>query len=187
MIEIHIRHAQASPHTGKLTGEGVRQAQLAGQYIRDSFPRTFEHGFHSSSSRAIQTAELLSLPSTTWHTRNELAEKQAGEGWDEVLGRARSVMQELDNAYTGMNRILVYHGDTMHAMRAQRENFLGMRFALLFEAPYKYFNNTQLIIYTDEAPHGYDKRPATWWVKSVCPWTDATFGHDWIEFDKNMT
>ncbi len=180
MIEIHLRHGQASTETGQLTGEGVQQAIIAGQYIRDEFPRIFEYGFHSPSNRTIKTAELLSLPGTNWSVNNNLTEKRANESWDQVITK------ELNSLYPRSNRILVYHGDAMHAMRAHRENFLGARFAYLFEAPYKYFNNTQLIVYTDETPEGQASEPGSWWVKSICPWANGKFGHDWIEIGKSL-
>jgi broad specificity phosphatase PhoE len=186
MIEIHIRHGQASAETGQLTSEGKQQAILAGQYIRNEFPRIFEHGFHSPSSRAVKTAELLSFTDTLWKVNKNLSEKRADESWDQVIDRVRMITRELDSTYTSTNRILVYHGDAMHAMRAQRENFLGARFARLFEAPHKYFNNTQLIVYTDETPKGRAAKPGVWWVKSVCPWADGKFGHDWIEIGESL-
>jgi broad specificity phosphatase PhoE len=186
MIEIHIRHGQASAETGQLTGEGEQQAIAAGQYIRDEFPRIFEYGFHSPSSRAVKTAELLSLPDTKWSPNESLSEKRADESWDQVIGRAQIITKELDNACSSSSRILVYHGDAMHAMRAHRENFVGPRFAQLFEVPYKYFNNTQLIVYADEMPEGRSAKPGTWWVKSVCPWAGGKFGHDWIEVGKSL-
>ena len=186
MIEIHIRHGQASAETGQLTGEGRQQAVIAGQYIRDEFPRIFEHGLHSPSSRALMTAELLSLPDTKWRADKNLTEKRANESWDRVIDRAQTIARELDSKYSGTNRILVYHGDTMHGMRAHRENFLGVRFSRLFEVPYKYFNNTQLIVYTDETPEGRDTKTGSWWVKSVCPWADGKFGHDWIEIEESL-
>ncbi len=186
MIEIHIRHGQASAETGRLTSEGERQAIIAGQYIRDEFPRIFEHGFHSPSSRAVRTAGLLSLPGIKWSVNKNLSEKQADENWDQVIDRTQIITKELDSVYPSANRILVYHGGAMHAMRAHRENFLGPRFVHLFEVPYKYFNNTQLIVYTDETPEGRAANPSTWWVKSVCPWADAKFGHDWVEVGKSL-
>lgn len=183
MIEIHIRHGQASPQSGQLTEEGRQQAALAGQYIQDNFPPVFNYGFHSPASRAAKTAELLALPQTRWNVNHNLSEKQAGESWDQVIGRARAITRELNALHPNASRVLVYHGDALHAMRAYRENFLGPRFTMLFEAPYKYFNNTQLIIYTDETPEGSIAGPGTWWVKSVCPWAGTKFGHDWIKVD----
>ena len=185
MIEIHLRHGQASPETGQLTDEGIRQAVIAGQYIRNEYPRGFGCSLHSPSSRAAKTAELLAVPNIDWKPDDRLIEKHSEESWAEVRVRCTKVAQEIDDTYAYDNRILVYHGEAMRAMRACCENFTGAHFWLLFEEPYKYFNNTQLIIYTDEPPDGQPAAPDTWWVKSICPWANGSFGHDWIEMRKN--
>lgn len=46
---------------------------------------------------------------------------------------------------------------------------------------YKYFNNCQLIIYTNENPENGQVNFGRLWVKSVCPWSEGQFGHDWLE------
>lgn len=187
MIEIHIRHGQASPVTGQLTPEGERQAVIAVKFIRAEFPDPFHVGFHSPSSRAADTAKLLALPNITWEVESGLAEKQLGENWNQMIDRIKSVDHNINAMRPQSNRVLVYHGDAMHAMRAWREGFMGPRFDRLFEEPYKYFNNAQLIIYTDEAPQGRSVLAGSWWVKSVCPWAEGKFGHDWVEFDSSKS
>jgi broad specificity phosphatase PhoE len=153
---------------------------LAGQYIRDEFPRQFKQCLHSPSSRAVQTARLLSLPGASWSTDENLSEKRPGESWEQLVRRMQATASMLAECGNDANRVLVYHGDAMHAMRAHREDF-GANLAALLEAPFKYFNHTQLIIYTDEPPEGQNTKPGGRWVKSVCPWSNGDFGHDWIE------
>jgi broad specificity phosphatase PhoE len=179
MVEIHIRHAQASPQTGRLTEEGENQAGIVGKYLRKEFDRPFKVALCSPSTRAAKTAELLRLPSLHWTTDKRLREL-SGEGWDEGIARIGEVCEELDIQHSDQNRILVYHGDAMHAARAYREKFMGNRLRLLFEAPYKYFNNGQLIIYSDEDPESGAIHDGKRWVKSVCPWAEGKFGHDWM-------
>lgn len=190
MVEIHIRHAEASGEFGwGLTPTGTEQAKLAGDYIRKYFSADFQLALHSGSRRAVQTAEELGFPDLVWVKDERLREAdwlgrpepQDFLQWKEMSGRVANVCEELDTRFPTQNRLIVSHGGTMRMVRVYRERLGEDKFSTLFQSPYKYFTNCQLIIYTDEDPATGNITPDSLWVKSVCPWDESgRFGHDWI-------
>jgi broad specificity phosphatase PhoE len=61
MIEVHIRHGEASAETGwGLTKEGRKQVGTAAAYLPSHFSEVFSIGIHSGSRRAAETARLVS-------------------------------------------------------------------------------------------------------------------------------
>lgn len=195
MIEIHIRHGQASAETGwSLTKEGKKQAEAAATYLRAHFPEAFSIGMHSGSRRAIETAQLLGLRDIEWIKDERLRETdwQGGpvsrefELWKDMYGRVSAVCRDLDAKYVNQNRIIVSHGGTMQMVRACREGLIDSRFHLLFEEPRKYFTNCQMIIYTNVNPMSWVIEPEKLWVKSVCPWDESRFGHEWMQISHQL-
>ena len=211
MIEVHIRHGQTSPETHwHLTEEGIEQARQAAEYLRRHFPGGFDLGIHSPSPRACETAELLGRKEFTWLADKRLKELDEGrkkgdevprdmhmadppwehfswrassdaESWGDQLARLTSLYQEVDQKYPNKDRIFVSHGGTLRITRMYREGFTAETFSQLFREPYKYFTNCQIIIYSDEDPATGLASPETRWVKSVCPWDEGKFGHDWLK------
>lgn len=190
MIEIHIRHGKASAETGwGLTEEGKKQAEAAASYLRLHFPQTFSVGIHSGSRRAVETAQLLNRGDIGWIKDERLREgdwrgepvPREFELWKDMYARVSAVCKEWDAQDTNQNRIIVSHGGTMQMVRAYREGYVNSQFHLLFEEPYKYFTNCQMVIYTNENPSDKSIDPKRLWVKSVCPWEMDRFGHDWMQ------
>ncbi|MDB5178589.1 MAG: phosphoglycerate mutase family domain containing protein [Patescibacteria group bacterium] len=189
MVEIHIRHGQASAETGwGLTKEGKRQAQAVAAYLQTHYPEAFTIGVHSGSRRAMETAQLLGLPDIEWANDARLREAdwqgnpepRKFEPWQEMYAQVAAACRDWDTQSAGKNRVVVSHGGTMRMVRAYREGLTGSRFHLLFEEPYKYFTNCQILIYTNESPKNGTIDPEKLWVKSVCPWDEGRFGHDWV-------
>lgn len=190
MVEIHVRHGQASGEFGwGLTPIGIQQAELVGDYIRKHFPMDFKVSMHSGSRRAVQTAEKLGLSNLSWIKEERLREADwAGKPepqdfmeWKKMYERVASVCEEVDKNFSNQNRIVVSHGGTLRMVRVYRENFDEEKFTALFQPPYKYFTNCQIIIYTNVDPATGKLTPNSLWVKSVCPWDETgRFGHDWL-------
>lgn len=190
MIEVHIRHGEASAETGwGLTEAGKRQAEAAAKYLHSHFPKVFNVGIHSGSRRAIETAQLLGLTDVEWVKDERLREGDWKGGpvpkeftlWKDMYARISTVYKDWIARDTSENRIVVSHGGTMQMVRAYREGLIDSKFYLLFEEPCKYFTNCQMIIYTNEDPDSKIVEPDKLWVKSVCPWDMGRFGHNWIE------
>jgi broad specificity phosphatase PhoE len=190
MIEIHIRHGAASAEAGwGLTEEGKRQAEAAASYLRLHFPQAFSVGIHSGSRRTVETARLLGLDDIEWVKDQRLREgdwkgepvPREFELWKDMYARVSEVCKDWDAQDTNQNRVVVSHGGTMQMVRAYREGFIDSRFESLFEKPYKYFTNCQIIIYTDENPGDRNIDSKNRWVKSMCPWEVNRFGHDWMQ------
>jgi len=192
MIEVHIRHGEASAETNwGVTEDGKRQAMTAAAYLRTHFPEGFTVGVHSGVRRAVETAELLGLSTISWRTDARLREAEWRGGiepqgvsfWQEAYDRVAAACEDLDN-YKEDNKVVVSHGGTLRMVRAYREGLVGQRHELLFQAPYKYFTNCQMIIYSDKDPETGVLEPQRLWVKSVCPWNEGQFGHDWLAVSK---
>jgi broad specificity phosphatase PhoE len=132
MIEIHLRHGEASPVTGSLTEAGETQANVAASYIKAHFPRALRIGIHSGSRRAVETAQLLELPRTAW-TKDErlreadwkgIPEPREFEPWAEMYDRVASSLKDWDARNADDDRIFVTHGGTLRMVRAYREGFI---------------------------------------------------------------
>lgn len=189
MIEIHMRHGEASTETGwGLTEEGQRQAATAAVYVQSHFSEAFSIGVHSGSRRAVETAQLLGLTGIEWAKDERLREvdwqgspaPREFEPWSDMYMRVSAACEDWDANYANQNRIIVSHGGTMHMVRAYREQLIDTKFHLLFEEPFKCFTNCQMIIYTDQNPKEQAIDMDGMWVKSVYPWDLSRFGHDWI-------
>lgn len=189
MIEIHVRHGEATAkYDWGLSSKGEDQARSASDYIHSHFPRKFLLGFHSGSRRAVETSQLLNFPLVAWTTDKRLREAdwqgqpepRKFSTWKEMYDRVASAYKEVDARHANEDRIYSTHGGTIKMARAFREGFTGSKFASLFEEPYKYFTNCQIIIYTNEDPTTGAIRNGRLWVKSVCPWDLDHFGHDWL-------
>jgi broad specificity phosphatase PhoE len=162
--------------------------QAAAKYLHSRFPEIFNAGIHSGSRRAVETAQLLGLTDIEWMKDGRLRDgdwdgptPREFELWTDMYARISTVCKDWDTQSINENRIVVSHGGTMHMVRAYREGFVGSKFHLLFEEPYKYFTNCQIIIYTNENPDSQVVEPDKLWVKSVCLWNLERFGHDWIQ------
>lgn len=188
MIEIHIRHGEASSSNGwGLTEDGKSQVEAAAAYLRSYFSVNKTIGIHSGSRRAMETAQLLGL-GVEWLEDSRLQEvdwkgvpePREFEPWLEMYTRVKAACKEWDANNGDSSRVIVSHGGTMKMIRAYREGLNGPRFSLLFEKPYKYFTNCQIIIYTNQNPYDEKSEAKDVWVKSVCPWNEK-FGHDWMQ------
>lgn len=190
MIEVHIRHGQASSESGwGLTEEGKRQAESAAAYLSAHFPEAFGIGIHSGSRRTMETAQLLGLAEIEWVKDVRLREAdwkgepepRKFEPWKEMYAQVAAACKDWDAQDGSKSRIVVTHGGTMRMVRTYREGLSGSQFPLSFEEPYKYFTNCQILIYTDENPGDQTIDSEKWWVRSVCPWEADRFGHDWMQ------
>lgn len=190
MIEVHIRHGQASAEMNwGLTEAGKQQARTAAKFLTKNFSQPFAIGIHSGSRRAEQTAHMLDLTLTAWSSDSRLREAdwkgnpepKEFEPWRPMYTRVAAVCKDLDHNLANKNRVVVTHGGTMRMVRAYREGLIDSRYSALFQEPYKYFTNCQMIIYTDENPKTKIIEQNKLWVKSVCPWNEKYSGHDWIE------
>ncbi len=190
MVEIHVRHGQASAETGwGLTAEGKRQAKAAAKYLQTHFQQDFRVGIHSELRRAVETAHSLALPGIEWSTDMRMTEvdwrghhepREFGP-WQGVYDRVAAACEDWDTNDTGSDRVVVSHGGTMRMVRAYREGLTGSRYPLMYEKPYKYFTNCQIVIYVKNVhPDTGAPDPGQLWVKSVCPWDEGQFGHDWM-------
>lgn len=188
MVEVHIRHGQASSKTSwSLTEEGRIQAEAAADYLRANFPHFSPLGVHSGSRRAVETAQILGLADLEWSKDERLREADwkgapepsSFEPWAEMYTRVAAACESWDAQ--GGDLVVVTHGGTMRMVRAYREDLSGERFQSLFNEPYKYFNNCQMIIYSNENPANQSVELEKLWVKSVCPWDMGRFGHDWMQ------
>lgn len=194
MVEVHIRHGQASAEARwGLTEEGNLQVRAAREYLNTNFARDFQVGMHSGSRRAVETAQLLGYANIDWLTDSRLREADWGgrgepqdfKEWEVMSQKVAAVCRELGERYAQQSRIISSHGGTLRMVRVAREGFEGARFLELFQEPYKYFTNCQLIIYSDENPNSGEIETGSLWVKSVCPWDPkGRFGHDWIKIEK---
>ena len=189
MIEVHIRHGEASAETGwGLTKEGRRQVGTAAAYLQSHFSEAFSIAIHSGSRRAAETAQLIGLTGIQWATDDRLREAdwqgnpvpREFEPWSDMYARVSKACKDWDVRYVNQNRLTVSRGGTIQMVRAYREQLIDTKFHLLFEEPFKYFTNCQMVIYTDQNPKGRTIKANGLWVKSVCPWDLSRFGHDWI-------
>jgi broad specificity phosphatase PhoE len=188
MVEIHVRHGQASAETNwGLTPEGRRQAEAAATYLRTHFPQALRVGTHSGLRRAKETAQILNadiawtedarLVEADWQGRPEPREFTP---WRGMFDRVAAACADLGTLDAENDRIVVSHGGTLRMVRAYHEGLVGSRYSRMYEEPYKYFNNCQIIIYSDTHPDTGITEQGSLWVKSVCPWDEGRFGHDWM-------
>jgi NAD+ kinase len=63
----------------RLSDLGIKQAKLAGDWIRGNLSNRFDRYYTSEYVRAMETAALLNLPDATWYTEFLLRERDWGE------------------------------------------------------------------------------------------------------------
>lgn len=189
MVEVHVRHGQASAEAHwSLTAEGRRQAGAAAAYLKEHFPGGFDATIHSGLRRAVETARMVGSPDAIWIEDSRLIEADWGGQaeprvfgpWQDMYARVAAACQDWDAEVSSRNRLVVSHGGTMRMVRAHREGLVGPRYPAMFEKPYKYFTNCQIVIYSRVDPATGVSNAAHQWVKSACPWNLNHCGHDWL-------
>lgn len=72
--EFKNRHSSAY----RLTDNGIKQAKVAGDWIKDNIGDKFDRYYTSEFVRAMETASLLELPDPQWYTEVVLRERDKG-------------------------------------------------------------------------------------------------------------
>lgn len=118
-------YRERHPSRHPLTAQGRRQAEAAGEWLRENF-ETFDRRYVSTYTRAMETAGLLQVPGTDWRADPLLREREWGEldglSWEErhEKAEAAAMIQKTDPFYW-----IPPNGESLADVTVRLQKFFG--------------------------------------------------------------
>lgn len=199
----------------RLTNQGIRQAQITGDWLKKNINTNFSHYYTSDYLRAKETAAFLGLPDAKWQTEFALRERERSEDnlinfkdgleatdvhqfyWRPIGGesmadtclRVDKFLHKLHLECSNKRVIVVSHGEVMWAFRILLEKMSQQEWIRLFNSkdPCDRMNNGQVLQYSRENLKTGTIASYPNWMRSICPNKQEWSRPEWREIIHNTS
>ncbi len=164
----------------RLVDEGIKQAEIAGQWLREHVFPEFDHYYTSDLIRTKETASHLKFPDALWDSETDIREQYPGPKKPRatedsfVLDRTVGVKQFLNEIFktcNGKRVLVVCHATTIRSFIICLENLQYKSMTKLNSYPILTVENCQIIWYSRSDPStGEIVSPVFRWRTTAIPY-----------------